>query len=225
MKKSIIFVAAIILFCGTLYAQFNDKLTYGEVKDFEGNTYKTIQIGTQTWMAENLRTSTYSNGLPIENIIDHIEFGSYQNGAWVHFSNNPSYNIPYGKLYNWYAVINTNQICPSGWHIPTDSEWTTLTTFLGGESVAGGKMKSTGKEYWQAPNTGATNSSGFSGLPAGSGPSDPKLGSVGSYGIWWGLIGNVAAEPAFHRLSYNNKKIEHFNTSTSWGLSIRCIKN
>ena len=150
----------------------NPNLNYGSVSDQDGNTYATIQIGTQEWMAENLRTTKYANGDPIPNVTDANQWSNLTTGAWVHYNNDSQYEIPYGKLYNWYTVADPRNVCPTGWHVPTDAEWTVLIDYLGGESVAGGKMKTTGNleaatGLWQSPNAEATNSSGFSGAPGG----------------------------------------------------------
>jgi len=138
------------------------------VTDIDGNEYATIQIGTQVWMAENLRTTKYCNGDPIPNVTDSLQWVNLATGAWAHNNNYSQYENLYGKLYNWYAVDDSRNICPCNWHVPTDAEWTTLIDYLGGEGVAGGKMKSTGTQYWLSPNTDATNESGFSGLPGGT---------------------------------------------------------
>jgi uncharacterized protein (TIGR02145 family) len=138
----------------------------GSVSDFEGNTYRTVSIGNQVWMAENLKSTKYNNGLSIANITDSIAWGTFTNGAYCWYNNSISYKQTYGALYNYYA-INTENLCPIGWHIPSDVEWDILISFLGGSSVAGGKMKEAGNTHWILPNTGATNSSGFSALPNG----------------------------------------------------------
>jgi len=148
----------------------NPALTYGSITDIDGNTYATIRIGTQVWMAENLRTTRYWNGDTIPNVTDDDAWSQLDvstTGAWCHYDNNPNYEVPYGKLYNWYVVADPRNVCPTGWHLPTDAEWTVLSDHLGGASVAGGKMKSAGTWYWLVGNTGATNESGFSGLPVG----------------------------------------------------------
>jgi uncharacterized protein (TIGR02145 family) len=164
---------------------FNPNLSYGSMTDQEGNVYKTIVIGTQEWMAENLKTSIYRNGEAID-----ITGTSYTTGAWS-LNNDSQYDCPYGKLYNWYAVVDSRNVCPTGWNVPTDEEWTTLTDYLGGQSdenynfFAGGKMKSTGFQYWLNPNTEANNESGFSGLPAGIRIFDGTFSSFGNNGFWW----------------------------------------
>jgi uncharacterized protein (TIGR02145 family) len=149
---------------------------------FGGYTYTTVVLGNgQEWMAENLRTTTYANGDPIPNVTDNTAWLQLTTGAWVHCLNNSSYENPYGKLYNWYAVVDPRNVCPTGWHVPTDGEWTVLSDYLGGESVAGGKMKST--SGW---DINGTNESGFSGLPGGG--RDTNLGNFtppGGMGNWW----------------------------------------
>jgi uncharacterized protein (TIGR02145 family) len=149
----------------------NPDLTYGSMTDQEGNVYKTIVIGTQEWMAENLNASIYRNGDAIATGLSDADWENTintQQGAWAYYNNDASYACPYGKLYNWYACVDARQLCPVGWHVPTDAEWTVLTDYLGGESVAGGKMKTTGTSLWNSPNQGATNSSGFSAVPGGN---------------------------------------------------------
>jgi uncharacterized protein (TIGR02145 family) len=172
--------------CGTPNVH-NPDLTYGSMTDQEGNVYKTIMIGTQEWMAENLNTSIYRNGDAIPTGLSNAEWDSTintQQGAWAYYNNDASYACPYGKLYNWYACVDARQLCPVGWHVPTDAEWSVLTDYLGGESVSGGKMKTTG--LWSAPNTGATNSSGFSAAPGGA---RTQVGDCfdcpGDNGYWW----------------------------------------
>jgi uncharacterized protein (TIGR02145 family) len=149
---------------------FNPNLTYGNLTDQEGNVYKTITIGTQTWMAENLRVTKYRNGDPIVNVTGNAAWTILSTGACCSYGNTDSNDLItlYGRLYNWFAVTDSRSIAPEGWHVPTDGDWTTLTNFLGGESVAAGKMKETGISHWAKPNTNATNESGFSALPSGS---------------------------------------------------------
>ena len=150
------------------------------VTDVDGNTYSTITVGGAVWMAENLRTTKYNDGTAITTGLDNTAWTANTTGAYSIYDNDPANNTTYGKLYNWYAV-NTGKLAPAGWHVATEAEYTALVNSLGGTSVAGGKMKST-SSLWNAPNTGATNSSGFSGLPSG------YRGSGGGYV----LIGEAA---------------------------------
>jgi uncharacterized protein (TIGR02145 family) len=205
----------------------NPDLTYGTVTDQDGNIYRTIQIGNQVWMAQNLRSTTYANGDPIPNVTDNTAWTQLTTGAWAHYQNNASYENPYGKLYNWYAVVDPRNVCPTNWHVPTDAEWTVLSDYLGGENVAGGKMKSTGTQYWPAPNTGATNESGFSGLPGGN-----RYGDVGGYftnlgtnGYWWSAS-ESGAENAWNRLLYTiNAGVHRDPNFKRFGFCVRCVRD
>jgi uncharacterized protein (TIGR02145 family) len=162
------------------------------VKDIDNNKYDIITIGTQTWMAENLKTTRYNDGTLIPLITDNTPWGNASTNkspGYCWYNNVPANLIAYGALYNWYAIntaSNGNKnVCPTGWHVPTDGEWTTLTNALGGTGVAGGKMKEAGLAHWVTPNTGATNESGFAGLPGGYRKGDGTFVNVGSYGYWW----------------------------------------
>lgn len=214
---------------------FNPNLTYGSVSDNDGNTYKTIQIGTQIWMAENLRTTKYRDGTTIPLVTDNTQWASNLNNTTLPmmcwYNNDPvTYNAnKFGALYNWYSInpgTNSNKnVCPTGWHIPSDDEWITLTTFLGGESVAGGKMKSTGTQYWQSPNQDATNSSGFSGLPVGLRNFDGSFLYVGDEGRWWSSTEYPAGLAWVRILRYNIANLGRGNSSKQCGFSVRCLKD
>jgi uncharacterized protein (TIGR02145 family) len=156
------------------------------VKDIDGNTYNTVQIGTQCWMKENLKVSRYKNGDAIPIVTDNTTWNNLSTGARCWYDNDSiSYEEPYGNLYNWYATSDSRGICPTGWHVPTDAEWTTLTTYLGGESVAGGKMKSVGTTFWNSPNTGATNESSFSALPGSFRSFDGNYSHKSIFAFFW----------------------------------------
>jgi uncharacterized protein (TIGR02145 family) len=206
----------------------NPNLTYGSMLDQEGNEYATIIIGTQEWMAENLRTSIYVNGDTIPNVSVANDWHSLTSGAWVHYDNDSQYEIPYGKLYNTYVV--SGNICPTGWRVPSVPDFDVLINFLGGRSVAGGKMKSTSTLYWDSTNIG-TNESGFSLLPGGvrSGGSWGGGDDFSGLGISGTLMsstfetgGNVLS-PNF--LSSSTSTSTSYDSSAKTGLSIRCIKN
>ena len=206
----------------------NSNLTYGNMTDQEGNVYKTIVIGNQEWMAENLKTSIYRNGEPIATNLTYLEWlnsAITQIGAWAFYNNISQYDCPYGKLYNWYAVADPRHVCPSGWHEPTDGEWTTLTDYLGGESVAGGKMKSTGLQYWISPNTDATNESGFSGLPGGSRYSSGQFSNIGFNGIWWSSSENAIAYAWDRSLNYDDANAIRFPPNKTNGSFVRCLRD
>ncbi|HNY56232.1 MAG TPA: FISUMP domain-containing protein, partial [Chitinophagales bacterium] len=154
----------------------------GTVNDIDGNTYNTVTIGTQCWMTENLKTSTYNDGTAILNETINTQWVNLTTGAYCYYNNNISNKATYGTLYNWYAV-NTGKLAPSGWHVPTEADWTTLINYLGGETVAGGKMKAI--TLWNSPNTAADNSSGFSGLPAGIRTQSGTYFDMGNEGNFW----------------------------------------
>ena len=202
------------------------------VSDIDGNIYKTVQIGTQVWMAENLKTTKYSNGSIIPNITDNAQWQNNITGAWAYYNNDATNNIKFGKLYNWYAVSKTTNgnknICPTGWHVPTDAEWTVLTDYLGGASVAGGKMKELGTTNWGSPNTDANNISLFTGLPGGLITYlFPDFGNLGSYGYWWSsteVNENTARYRCLSSYNSNNDNFD-FDFFKKDGFSVRCIKD
>jgi uncharacterized protein (TIGR02145 family) len=200
----------------------NPNLTYGTVTDIDGNTYATIQIGTQTWMAENLKTTRYNDGTAIPTGLSNAAWGATTNGAYAIYDNNAANNTTYGKLYNWYAV-NTGKLAPAGWHVPTDAEWTILINYLGGESIAGGKMKAT--ILWQSPNTSGTNSSGFSALPAGQRYLSGAFDNIGIRGYFWSSSIGGGGYPNNIRLNYEFSNSFMEGAVDRNGLQIRCIKN
>ncbi len=144
------------------------------ITDRDGNIYKTVMIGDQIWMAENLRTTSLNDGTPVVNETDMTKWVQITTPAYSWCNNDIGTKEPYGALYNWYAV-NTGKLCPSGWRVPSDEDWKKLTDFLGGHEIAGGKLKESGTVHWNSPNTGATNESGFTAVPAGY-----------RYGYFWG---------------------------------------
>lgn len=218
-------------------SHLNPNLTYGSVTDIEGNEYATIVIGTQEWMAENLRTTRYSNGQAIP-YANWNQWGSLNTGAWAYYDDDSQYAYPFGKLYNWYAVADPRNVCPTGWHVPTDAEWDTLVGYLDPSfvpgpidiqsSTAGGKMKSIGTQYWNSPNTGATNESGFSGLPGDcrSFFATPCNG-IGQTGKWWSVsTSNWNADYAWYRvLQVPNSSVFRYNALKRNGFSVRCIRD
>jgi uncharacterized protein (TIGR02145 family) len=139
----------------------------GTLTDIDGNKYRTVKIGTQWWMAENLQVTKYSNGDTIPYKLDHSAGSTVFQGAYYNYNNDTKNVVTYGRLYNWYALNDNRKITPEGWHVPSDHEWQVLIDFLGGNAIAGGEIKESGFAHWSSPNTGATNSSGFSALPGG----------------------------------------------------------
>jgi uncharacterized protein (TIGR02145 family) len=193
--------------------------------DIEGNRYKTVKIGNQVWMAENLRTGTFNDGTTIPQVADATAWENLTTSGYCWFNNDhTTYGAVYGALYNWYTV-NTGKLCPNGWHVPTDAEWTTLTTYLGIESVAGGKMKETGTTHWRSPNTGATNESGFSALPGGGRYGSGNFGSVGYYGYWWSSM-EGSTDYAYGRgLGCYDASVGRYYDGKGTGFSVRCLRD
>lgn len=202
------------------------KINVVAVTDADGNVYQTVTIGTQTWMVENLRSTKYNDGTAIPNVTSASEWSNLTTGAYCNLNNTTRTDTitTFGRLYNWYAV-NTGKLAPQGWHVPTDAEWTTLTTYLGGESVAGGKLKETGTTHWATPNTGATNETNFKALPGGS---RGRSFSVGKYGAWWSATVNQldeARNPFFREMGYDYVGVQRSFSNKDIGYSVRCIKD
>jgi len=203
----------------------------GMVTDIDGNQYLTVTIGTQTWMRENLRTSRYSNGDPILEVLLNDDWEALSSGAWSWYDHDPEKDKPYGKLYNFYAVQNAKGLCPTGWHVPSDAEYTTLTNALGGTAVAGGKMKTTGTiqaetGYWEDPNTGSTNESGFTGLPGGVRNFDGLFGVLGREAYWWtSTPTDNGTESWYRRLLSNDASVTRATNIYNHGLSVRCVRD
>jgi uncharacterized protein (TIGR02145 family) len=200
------------------------------ISDVDGNTYKTVYIGTQQWMAENLKVSKYSDGTTIPNITDNTQWSNLTTGAWAYYENDPTKNAKYGKLYNWYAVSPTTNgnknVCPTGWHVPTDAEWTVLTDYLGGVSVAGGKMKEVGTKNWQSPNKYASDSLLFSALPGGS--RSYFYGGfydIGYYGYWWSSSEYNKDDSWFLSVDTYYSNINRNSYNKVNGFSVRCLKD
>ncbi|MEI6753121.1 MAG: fibrobacter succinogenes major paralogous domain-containing protein, partial [Paludibacter sp.] len=196
------------------------------ITDIDGNVYTSVTIGTQTWMVENLKTTHYRNGDAIANVTDNTAWSALSTGAWCDYANTAANGTKYGHLYNWFAVADSRIIAPVGWHIATDVEWATLTTYLGGADVAGGKLKEIGTGNWLSPNTSATNESGFSALPGGyrfyySGNFD-QLGIDGS---WW-MASEYDTNYAWNIAVYNNYSNVYMRYGYKmFGFSVRCIRD
>jgi uncharacterized protein (TIGR02145 family) len=232
MKKLNIFVISLFAF----YSCSND-----ENSNNDSNS-EIVTISTQIWQSKNLDVETYRDGTPIPQVTDPTQWANLTTGAWCYYNNDPANNAIYGKLYNWYAVagIHDNDpstpnkiLAPQGWHIPSDAEWTQLTDFLGGELVAGGKMKSTGTlqagtGLWESPNEAATNESGFTGLPAGYRyiQNDGFFASVGLGASWWSSSEFNNFGGAFYRsLGGFGSDVYRGGLGYNYGNSVRCLKD
>lgn len=173
--------------------------------------------------------SKYNDGTIIPNIADDVQWWKLTTGAWSYYKNDAANNAKCGKLYNWYAVsLTTNgnkNVCPAGWHVPTDAEWTILTDYLGGASVAGGKMKEVGTTSWRSPNTDASNTSLFTGLPGGGRDGGGDYSGIGSYGYWWSSTESTTYNAWGRYLNVNNGLALRLDNSKGDGLSVRCLKD
>ena len=203
----------------------NDNPISTTVTDIDGNVYHTVTIGTQVWLVENLKVTKYRNGDPIPNITDNTSWYNLTTGAYCNFANDTSYTNTYGVLYNWYAVNDNRKIAPTGWHVPTDAEWKTLATYLGGENVAGGKLKETGTTHWNSPNTEATNETGFTALPGGCRYYHGSWGYVGDYGFWWSTTERDASSIWRWSMYYHGGILRRDIDTKDLGFSVRCVRD
>jgi uncharacterized protein (TIGR02145 family) len=195
------------------------------VRDYDGNIYRTVTLGKQVWMAENLKTTHYSDGEAIPEIKDDSQWTNLSTGAYCMNNNDKNISAIYGYLYNWFVISNSHKICPVGWHVPSANEWKSLETYLGGVGSAGAKMKEAGTGKWADPNTKADNSSGFTGLPGGSRNSDGTFNIPGENGMWWTAT-EFSITTAWHRrLYFNVGFIDNIFSPRTEGFSIRCIKD
>ncbi|MBA7528679.1 hypothetical protein ES705_20867 [subsurface metagenome] len=193
------------------------------VTDYDGNYYNIVEIGSQVWMAENLKTTKYNDGTAIPLVTDPTTWINLTTPGYCWYDNNEAnYKNTYGALYNWYTV-NIGKLCPTGWHVPTDAEWSTLIDYLGGESVAGGKLKETGTIHWNSPNTGATNETGFKALPGGL--RSVAFYDIGYYGRWWSATEQDAASAWIRVLANGNGIVFSSNNGKSAGFSVRCLRD
>ena len=220
-------VQGLIIYC-------TDCVANGQIQVYNGNSWVyfdgqpfSVRIGTQVWMTENLNVATYRDGTLIPQVTDPTAWAGLTTGAWCWYNNDPTNGAIYGKLYNWYAVADSIGLCPLGWHVPTDAEWTTLNNFLGGESIAGGKMKST-SSLWNTSyysNMGATNESGFTGHPGGSRYNGGAFWDLGILGYWWSASQYDAMNAWYEKLIINNNSSFKNKWAKSIACSVRCIKD
>jgi uncharacterized protein (TIGR02145 family) len=210
---------------------FNPNISYGTMTDQDNNVYKTVTIGTQTWMAENLRTTKYNDGTDIPNIVDNDEWRNLTAGAYCNLLNvaNTEIIAIFGHYYNWYAV-NTGKLAPNGWHVPTDAEWTKLIDYLGGQYIAGAKLKETGTHHWIASNNEVTNETGFTALPGGERyisyiSSSGEFGGGAATGCWWSAT-ESATDLSCARVMYNSDAaVYRFDNYKLNGLAVRLVKD
>jgi uncharacterized protein (TIGR02145 family) len=226
-KKNVIWFCPLIVIGLVLILTNTCKKEDNKISDVDGNIYSSVTIGTQVWMVENLKTTKYSNGdligttTPATLDISAEAAPKYQ---WAYDGNESNVNT-YARLYTWYAVTDSRNVCPTGWHVPADAEWTTLTSYLGGEIYAGDKLKETGTNHWITPNTG-TNESGFTALPSGARSyTNGAFSGIGYAGYWWSST-EVSTTNAYLRgVYYNNTDASQINDGKKGGYSVRCLKD
>ena len=189
-----------------------------------GIVLPSVTIGTQIWMTKNLDVTTYRDGTPIPQVTNQIAWSNLTTGAWCYYNNDPANGLIYGKLYNWYAVNDPRGLAPMGWHVPSDPEWTSLTDYLGGEGLAGGKMKATGTSLWLSPNTNATNESSFNGIPGGY-RSNTTLHFIGEQGFFWSSSAYNTTYAWYRYLYFNDGIAGKDNCRDTYAFSVRCVKD
>lgn len=226
------FRKAILLICLSLISAVGCKEDEPTKPQFvkEIYTYKSVVIGSQEWMAEDLKNNTFCNDEPIPEVKDAAQWAALTTPAWSYIENDKAKHGTLGKLYNWYAVSDERKLCPCGWHVPSYDDLIELRNYLGGEDVAGGALKATGTieagdGLWYEPNTGATNSSGFSGVPNGTYYSDGTL-AFAAYGtVWWSSNGNyLDPEPTTYQVIHTSEKFSLGTADKKNGFAVRCIK-
>ncbi|MGD0756202.1 MAG: fibrobacter succinogenes major paralogous domain-containing protein [Bacteroidales bacterium] len=197
------------------------------IRDIDGNFYKTITIGTQTWLAENLKTTRFNDGVSIPLASSDKSWGYKITPTFCWYNNDETkYKNKYGALYNWYTV-KTGKLCPIGWHVPSDNEWTILTEYLGVKS-AGGKLKEVGSTHWFLPNEDSNNETGFTALPGGSRNMDCSFDFLGRFGYWWSSTdtnSNFRNYATYRCLSYYVGTITGGEDYKGNGFSVRCLKD
>jgi uncharacterized protein (TIGR02145 family) len=198
--------------------------TTGTVADNDGNTYATIKISKQWWMAANLKTNRYNDNSFIPTELNPSTFLTLTTPAHCSYDNLVVNENTYGALYNWYTV-NTGKLCPTGWHVPTSAEWDELVNYLGGASVAGGKLKEIGTTHWLTPNTSATNEVGFIALPGGYLVSSKGFGNINQTGFFWSATVGASSTATYLKIEYNTASTLQSTMGQYGGLSIRCVKN
>lgn len=193
-------------------------------EDADQNYYHSVTIGTQTWMKENLKTTKYNDNTDIPLVTDNTQWSNLTTSAFSWYDNNETANKNvYGALYNWHSV-QTGKLCPSGWHVPNNSEWATLISFLGGTS-SGGKLKEANYIHWQSPNTNATNESGFTALPGGNRDLGGPFYEIGRRGYWWSAEFASSTNAWYTHLSYDTPDAVQIDYSKKMGFSVRCLKD
>ncbi len=207
------------------------------ISDYDGNIYNTVLIDSMCWMQENLRTTHYADGTTLLDGTNAGDIsGDYISKYYFDFNNDTANTTIYGKLYTWAAMMNgasgsssvpsgIQGVCPNGWHVPSDDEWTDLTDYFGGLTIAGGKLKEAGTEHWSSPNTGASNESGFTALPGGYRYSVGSFGGLGHFAEFWTSTESINNTSWFRTLYFQSNSVIRGNDTKAFGFSVRCIKD
>jgi uncharacterized protein (TIGR02145 family) len=205
--------------------EFHISFDFNPCTDGDGNNYSTVRIGSQIWMGENLKTTKYSNKSDIPNVTDNTEWGGLTDRAYCWYNNEIRNKNIYGALYNWYAATDSG-FCPSGWHLPVNTEWIRLSDYLGGLDDAGNKLKENSATFWISPNTGATNETGFTALPGGErDPYDGTFIFLRAFGLWWSYTPYAGNTTNNVRLFYTDSGLRFGSSNKSFGFSVRCLKD
>ncbi|MBG0857861.1 MAG: fibrobacter succinogenes major paralogous domain-containing protein [Bacteroidales bacterium] len=195
------------------------------MEDIDGNIYVTVSIGTQVWMAENLKTTRYNNGKPIPIVTDDKAWKALETPGYCWYKNDVNHRETSGALYNWYTV-NTGKLCPGGWHVPTEQEWSAMERSLGDLNIAGNKLKEAGNAHWKNYLSGATNESGFTAIPGGLRHSSGIFPLYGdSYAVWWTSTTYDEEDAWNHGLHDSSSRAFKGFDSKKNGFSVRCLKN
>jgi uncharacterized protein (TIGR02145 family) len=193
--------------------------------DIDGNVYHTVTIGSQVWMVENLKVTHYRDGAEIELITDNAAWEGLTSGAYCEYDNNPANVDVYGRLYNWFAVHDSRNIAPQGWHVPADAEWTELANTHGGDASAGGKLKESGLTHWLAPNAGATNETGFSALPGGHRVYGGNYDYINWGGGWWCYTDENPNDAVIRYMDCGDVNVWRYLEDKRYGRSVRCVRD
>ena len=194
------------------------------VKDLDGNIYSTTKIGSQIWMIQNLKTTRLNDGTAINLVTDKTDWAAMSAPAYCWYKNDTTYKNIYGALYNAYTIL-TFKLCPVGWHVSTNDDWRELENYLGGEDVAGGKLKEAGTIHWSDPNSGATNETLFTALPGGSRYTNGLFLTIKNIGYWWSPGESNTFNNWYRSMYYRNNAVSRNFIDSTNGFSVRCVKD
>ncbi len=220
------------MLCVVLFLQTGCKkdppVTDTRLKDYDGNIYTSVVIGTQEWMVQNLKTTHYRNGSAVQAVTGSAEWKELSAGAFCNYNNDGALVSTYGRLYNWFAVTDPRNLCPAGWHVSSKADWDTLMNYLGGYLFAGGKLKEKDTLHWTSPNNGATNEKGFTALPGGTrNYNSGQFLGLGTQGYFWTTDEQTSDPNRAHRyyLTNQNESLSSDPGDKNFGCSVRCVKD